>query len=159
MLAEQHAMFHVKQVEEHLEHEVDIERLTGKKLQHPDTEFHARSLIDSLTTLGQFDEARKYVGLVSVEYGEALERADAACKTDDGERCTCPNPTTERIDGGVVMGVDEHPRYLIERPAIFNPYAERLDTMYRCHLCGHVNAINEHPDNVTAEFHTNLKVA
>lgn len=140
MLAEQHAVFHRQ----------EFARIGTK---HEHTEFHARSLVDCLTTLGQFNEARFYADYAPPEYGEILEAHDAACKLDDSERCSCENPTLPKIEGGIEMGTDENPRYLIDRPAIFNPYSNRLDTVYKCQFCGHANALDEHPDAASADFH------
>jgi hypothetical protein len=142
MLAEQQADFHSKAFE------------SGE-----DAEFHARCAIDALITLGEFEQARRYTDHCDSGYGEILEASDAACGRDDTERCDCENPTISRVEGGVEMGVEESPRYIIERAAIYNPYRDRIDSVYRCHICGDIQALPDHPDQASAQFHAALKVA
>lgn len=140
MLAEQHA----NAAEARLKEDVGAE----------ERETQSRWLVDALITLGEFDEARKYLS-VCPDLAELVDACEHAVIRPDDDDCGCEHEMQPTFEGGrrgavVQTGAEPATRHIAERHAIWDKLNQRIVTLYQCCHCGDRNAYQGHPDEVFA---------
>lgn len=125
----------------------EMSSLTPDEKNHLVAQRHAdyarTNLIENLIITGELDEA---IALGSTEAAEIKEAIDK----DDSERCDCEYEVATFNSVGEPTGKTEVAKNYLTSRKVWSDKHGKVVNVYRCHLCGHMNATDQEIDDVHA---------